>query len=763
MKIQTQLLFNNIKINIKRTIFTTISIALCTFLILTTLLVISSIRNGINENIDTQYNDYHFIIKDLDIDSFNKIKDKEYINKIYVQENDEEPLKELDKIHNPFDNNNSINVYIKYDNVKQTYKYSTDIIQTLGFSFTDVETKCEFNDKLLTVYGLMGADLDYADTSKNTLIYRSVLNLSYAIDIMLILILLSFSIFFIIILYNAFLITINERKKEYAILNSIGATEGQILKMVFKEASIIGIFGIIIGALLSVFGTNIILDMLNNILSTTTYSFKLAFSMQYIILALIIILFNIYISAIIPSIRASTVSIIEDLRNNKQIKYKKRNSILEKMLPIEGKLGLINLKRNKNKYRVITILLVICMTSYIAVSTYINYEKETSNLATDYDVDAVLTFNKSNTDYKSVLNNYVTTSGDEIDYIEYKMMGVTVLVEPESAIETNNIATTYKNNKKSIPIALVGLENKIYIDNINKLNANYGDYIIYNNIIMNEGEDELTYKYNQVFNSNNLNLSIIDGSVSYLEKDELEYKIIDNENLKREFVLSNDLIEGFKEFRNQFRVPIVFVNMNSYNKIEENLNNYISQNKDHIVTWMSFADMDDTIHVKVKCKNVIKFSDYIEDVKKEQNIEISANYYSLDNQEKIIYINILQLILKIVIFTIIVIGVISTINIINANLCEREQEFKVLSNIGATNENINMVLLYECFYIFIKATIISIILSIPIIYAIIKYIEKIIKLNELLIPFSSIGIFVILLFIISLFITLISTKFIKNK
>ena len=410
-----------------------------------------------------------------------------------------------------------------------------------------------------------------------------------------------------------------------------------------------------------------------------------------------------------------------------------------------------------------TILLIICMTSYIDVSSYIIYEKETSNLATDYDVDAVLTFNKSNTDYKSVLNNYVTTSGDEIDYIEYKMMGVTVLVEPESAIETNNIATTYKNNKKSIPIALVGLENKIYIDNINKLNANYGDYIIYNNIIMNEGEDELTYKYNQVFNSNNLNLSIIDGSVSYLEKDELEYKIIDNENLKREFVLSNDLIEGFKEFRNQFRVPIVFVNMNSYNKIEENLNNYISQNKDHIVTWMSFADMDDTIHVKVKCKNVIKFSDYIEDVKKEQNIEISANYYSLDNQEKIIYINILQLILKIVIFTIIVIGVISTINIINANLCEREQEFKVLSNIGATNENINMVLLYECFYIFIKATIISIILSIPIIYAIIKYIEKIIKLNELLIPFSSIGIFVILLFIISLFITLISTKFIKNK
>ena len=754
MKIQTKLLFNNMKINIKRTIFTTISIALCTFLILTTLLVISSIRNGINENIDTQYNDYHFIIKDLDIDSFNKIKDKEYINKIYVQENDEEPLKELDKTSNPFNKNINVNIYIKYDNIKQTYKNSTDIIQTLGFSPIEVEEKCTFNDKLLTVYGLMGANLD-----TDSLTYINVLNFSYVIDIMIILILLAFSILSIIILYNAFLITIDERKKDYAILNSIGTTEGQILKMVFKEATIIGIFGIIIGTILSVFGTNIILNMINDILSPTTYSFKLVFNIQYIILALVIILFNIYISAIIPSTRASTASVIEDLRNNKQIKYK-RNSILENILPIEGKLALINLKRNKNKYRVISILLVICMTSYIAVSTYINYEKETASLATNYDVDARLTFdNKSDIDYKSILNNYVTTSGDKIDSIEYKMMGVTALVEPESAVNQEIF------DSDNISIALVGLEDNIYNNYINKLDANYGDNIIYNTIITTAGEDELNYTYDYAFNTNNLNLNIIDisnGTDNYFERPEQKYEIIDDKNLKGDFVLSDDLIDGFKEFRNQFRVPIIFVNMDLYNKIEENLNSYISQNKNHVVTWIGFGDMDEPIHVKVKCEDIIKFSDYIENIKKEQNIEISIDYYSLDNQEKIIYINILQLILKIIIFTIVIIGIISTINIINASLCERKQELKILSNIGATKENIDKVLLYECFYIFIKSTIISIILSIPIIYAITKHMETIIKLNELLIPFGSIGLFFILIFVISLFITFISTKFIKE-
>ena len=751
MKIQTKLLFNNMKMNIKRTIFTTISIALCTFLILTTLLVISSIRNGINENIDTQYNDYHFIIKDLDIDSLNKIKGKEYINKIYVQENDEEPLQEFDKT---FNYSTKINVYIKYNNVKQTYKNSTDIIQTLGFSFMETEKKCDFNNKLLTVYGLMGAQLE-----PDTLTYKNILNLSYVIDIAIILILLTFSILSIIILYNAFLITINERKKEYAILNSIGTTEGQILKMVFKETTIIGVFGIIIGTLLSVFGANIILELINNILSPTTYSFNLVFNVLYIILALIIILFNIYISAIIPSIKASTTSVIAGLRNNKQLKYKKRNSILEKLFPIEGKLGLINLRRNKNKYRVISVLLVICMTSYIAVSTYINYEKETVSLVTNYDVDAKLLFdNKSNIDYESIIKNYVTKTGDKVESIKYKMMGITALVTPENSINSQ----LYTSN--IVSIALVGLEDNIYNDYINKLDANYGDKIIYNTIITSTGEEELNYAYEYAFNTNNLNLNIIDtnkGINNYFETPEQKYKIIDDENLKGNFILSNDLIEGFKEFKNQFKVPIVFVNMDSYNKIQDILNQYILEHKDHVITWMAFGEMDDPIQIKIKCDNIIKFSDYIENIKKEQNIEISTDYYSLDDQEKIIYINILQLILKIIIFTIVLIGIISTINIINASLCERKQEFKILSNIGATKENINKILLYECFYIFIKSVIISIILSIPIVYIIIKHMESIIKLNELLIPFSSIGLFFIILFIISLFITFISTKFIK--
>ena len=87
----------------------------------------------------------------------------------------------------------------------------------------------------------------------------------------------------------------------------------------------------------------------------------------------------------------------------------------------------------------------------------------------------------------------------------------------------------------------------------------------------------------------------------------------------------------------------------------------------------------------------------------------------------------------------------------------------VLDRIGATKGNIKKILLYEGIYMFIKAVIISAILSIPIIYGIIKHMENVIILNQLLIPFTEIGIFAAGLFMIMLIITLCSTKMIKEE
>lgn len=768
MKIETKLTFNNMKKNIKRTIYTTISIALCSFLIISTLLVATSISTSFKENIASKYNDYHFVIRNIDLDSFNKIKDKEYISQIYLQENNEGQLYEIDNLPDSFQIVDGINIYIKYDNYKKTCVYTNNILETLNLTFIEAYENCELNTRLLNSYGLIDVSINTKDFVDNVPICQVRLNFTYILDIMLIVILLIFSILSVIILYNAFLITINERKKEYAVLNSIGATESQILKMTFLENFIIGIIGIIIGFLISVLGSFILLNMLNNIANSSIYNFKLILDIKYIILSFAIIIINIYISSLIPSVKASSTSVMQGIKNNKQIKYKKSNSIFGKFLSVEGKLALKNIKRNKNKYRIITILLVICMTSYITITTYINYEKVAANLIDEYDVDAELNISEdSNKYYKTILENYVTTSGDTLEYFEYKEKGLFALVEPEDAL----IANCRVYNVMYFRFRIIGLDDKSYNNYITDLSGNVGDYIIYNNVTerdLKEGEQEFIYKYSTAFKTNcDFNLKIVYGNYAFNNQNEEEeflgYEIIDDENLKENFVLTDILPTGYKEIMNTEQITI-FTNMETFNNIEEKINAHPKKLYQHNIWKFSGNTSNNSGNfVKIKCGNIINFSDYIENIIQKQNVAIYAHYYSLENQEKIIYTNILELILQTIILTIIIIGIISSINIINANLCEREEEFKALSRLGATKGNINKIVIYENIYMFIKATIISIILSSPILYMIIIFMEKTIILDEILIPFANIGIFILLLFIISLVIAIYSTKFIKEE
>lgn len=470
--------------------------------------------------------------------------------------------------------------------------------------------------------------------------------------------------------------------------------------MTFLENIIIGVIGIIIGFLLSYFCSDLLLKLLNNIVASTIYNFKLVLDIKYIIISFVIIIINIYISSLIPSIRASSTSVIQEIKNNKQIKSQTNNSILEKHLNIEGRLALKNLKRNKNKYKIITILLVICMTSYITISTYINYEKVAANLIDEYDVDAELELSEnSNKYYKTILDNYGTTSGDKIESLEYKVMGLYALVEPEDAL----IANCRYADAMHFEVKIIGLDDNSYNNYINDLNVNMGDYIIYNNITKIEGEEEYIYKYYTAFKTNyNYNFKIV--YCNYINE-ELEYEIIDDENLRENFALTEKLPNGYKEINNTNAITI-FTNMDTFNNIEEKINIHPKGiNQQNI--WFHFGNTSNSgDFVKIKCGNIINFSNYMDNIIQNQNIDISAKYYSLENQEKIIYANVLELILRTIILTIIIIGIISSINIINASLCEREEEFKALSRLGATKGNIIKILIYENIYMFIKSTII---------------------------------------------------------
>ena len=784
MKVEAKLAINSMKRNKKRTFFTIISIVLCTALIFTTFIVISSIKNGITQNVETQYNDYHFIIRNVPSESLSKIKDKKYIEKIYVQEYGKDKIEEINK-ESSYNSEKNINIYIKYKEARKLCVNTTDIIKTLNLSYdelmnlkemSDSQTKYGFNENLLTIYGLIYPNIKVGKTSPVCVVE---MNYTYVLDVMSAFIVIAFSILFIVILYNAFLITINERRREYAVLNSIGSTEGQILKIIFTEGLIFGIVGIIIGGIISIISSNIIIQNINNLLIEMGYNLKVIYDIKYIMLAIAIILINLYISSVIPSIKASSTSIIQDIRSNKKVKYKRTSGILEGITTVEGRLAYKNIKRNSGKYKIITFLLIVCITSYISISTYISYEKYIADLVTKYDVDAQLYVGETGEnvlnleDYKEIIKDYNEKYSKNIDSINYKMSSqLDISVEPSDAInwEVPVINETERSNK-IIQAFIVGLNNDTYKNCIKDLKANYGDVIIYNNIknqITLNNENEVSQYYEIIKDTSNIKLNIMksievinddenqdyEEDEEYEENSKFEYITVDEDSLNNgKVILIDEQIEGFKEIKTVYNIPTIFVNMDTYNKIEENLKNENEEN----------MSVGNTEAIKIKCDNVIEFANYIQDISIKKNCPIIVEYYTLENKEKIIYISVLENILNTIMTSIIILGIVSTVNIINSSLCERKYDFKILYSLGATKENINKMLINEGIYIFIKALIISILLSIPILYVIIKYMENVVIINKLLIPYQNICIFIVVLFLLSFIITIFSTKFIEEE
>lgn len=538
----------------------------------------------------------------------------------------------------------------------------------------------------------------------------------------------------------------------------------------------------------------IILVNLNTILLKIGYHFELVFNVKYILLALFLIITNIYIAVLIPSVKAGTTSIMQQIRGNKSKKI--RNGLLFKVLPIEGKLAIKNIKSNRNKYRIITILLVICITSYISISTYISYARETANLINEYDVDAELLVNHKkyfleelkkidksgklisnyeeneaeyfDINYEDIFNEYERKYSDKINYIVYKKISPNISIRPlEAIIYEQFIRSIWMNGFDGehdgiIYTELIGLDNDTYNRYIKKLNAKNGDIIIFNNVTDSirslENEESSMYTYNPILKDNinfSLNIALYDYNIQTYKG---EYKVINSPSIKRDYVLTRNLLEGFSEYKTVYRFPAIFVDMETYHNIIKDIQESDVQDN-FIVDW----DYRDMTWIKINCNDVANFKTYMEDYKSKNNIDISVRYYSLENQEKVVYIDIIQLLLKTIIVAIVIIGIISTINVINASLVERKEDFNILYRLGSTKGNIRKILIYEDIYMFIKSTVISILLSIPIIYKIIKEMKSVFVTSELLIPFGKIGLFIGMLFVISILIMIYSSKMIKEE
>lgn len=239
---------------------------------------------------------------------------------------------------------------IVYNNIKDTFKVSNDI-------GGDYDT----NRDLLAYNGVIKND-----STRKTLF--TILGIVIGIVIVC-------SVF---VIRNSFAISITEKKKEFGMLSSIGATKKQIKKLVIKEGLFLSVIGIPLGILLGILAAFILVIFTKTYLGNA-FGEEIIFSLNipWIVLIITIIcsLITVLLSSLSSARKASKISPIESIRNNDDIKIKakkiKTNKLVKKIFGIGGVIASKSLKRSKKKYRTTVISLVVSITVFISLSTFV--------------------------------------------------------------------------------------------------------------------------------------------------------------------------------------------------------------------------------------------------------------------------------------------------------------------------------------------------------------------------------------------------------
>lgn len=197
------------------------------------------------------------------------------------------------------------------------------------------------------------------------------------------------------LIYNSFSISVSERTKQFGILRSIGATKRQIRKSVFYEAFVLAGIGIPAGLLVGCAGIGMTLRCLQDSFAKlldvdSAVKICLVLNPLALLVAAVICMVTVLLSAWIPAKRSTKVNVIEAIRQVDDLKIKRKevkiSKLTQKIFGFEGMMAAKNFKRNKKRYRATILSLFLSIVLFVSATSYCSYLTSTvegvgSNLA----------------------------------------------------------------------------------------------------------------------------------------------------------------------------------------------------------------------------------------------------------------------------------------------------------------------------------------------------------------------------------------------
>ena len=197
-----------------------------------------------------------------------------------------------------------------------------------------------------------------------------------------------------LVIYNAFAISIGERKKQFGMFASVGATGAQIRRIVLTEAGVIAAIGIPLGILGAIVGVGILLRLTQGIVAElivdAEQGMPLIVAPPVVGLTVLFAAATTLVSAWIPARRAAAVSPMDAIRQSGEFQVDgqggrphslRTNPLIRRLFGFEGELALKSLKRDRKRYRATVLSLVISIILFVAFNALMLYTDKTQQMA----------------------------------------------------------------------------------------------------------------------------------------------------------------------------------------------------------------------------------------------------------------------------------------------------------------------------------------------------------------------------------------------
>ncbi|MCM1325727.1 MAG: ABC transporter permease [Bacteroidales bacterium] len=202
---------------------------------------------------------------------------------------------------------------------------------------------------------------------------NGTLSMLYSMAAIAILIIIVTSAFCI---HNSFMISLSEKMRFYGMLSSMGATKKQRRKMVYTEAACLGVIGIPIGVFCGAAAV-FFLTKITAKLVMTAMDLELVYvvSVPAVIAGALLSIVMIFLSAGRAARKAGKLSPISAIRGSDTIKMKAKDlrtpKFIHRLFGMGGTIAYKNLRRSRGKYRTTVISIMVSVSVFIAMTTFI--------------------------------------------------------------------------------------------------------------------------------------------------------------------------------------------------------------------------------------------------------------------------------------------------------------------------------------------------------------------------------------------------------